>query len=108
MTDLLTQLGWKLAPTEPQKCTADAPPPPPKKSGNRGGGNHDKWAAAVFNQLENLLWQIEEKHWKSSIHIQHDIVNVLQHIPPSFIRSITDGITPEDMPALSRYIIRGS
>ena len=49
--DLLTQLGWKLAPTE-------TPPPPPKKSGNRGGGNHDKWAHEIFNQLESLLWQI--------------------------------------------------
>ena len=61
MTDLLTQLGWKLAPTEPQKRTTDAPPPPPKKP-NSGGGNHDKWAHAVFAQLENLVWQIEEKH----------------------------------------------
>lgn len=108
MTDLLQQLGWKLAPSEPQKRTTDAPPPPPKKSGNNNGGNHDKWAHQVFNQLENLLWQIEEKNWKTSIHIQHDVVDVLQSIPPSFIRSITDGITPDAMPALSRHIIRGS
>ena len=101
MTDLLQQLGWKLAPTE-------TPPPPPKKSGNRGGGNHDKWAHEIFNQLESLLWQIEEKHWKSNIHIQRDIVDVLQHIPPSFIHSVMAGITADDYPALSRYIIRGS
>ena len=103
MTDLLTQLGWKLAPTEPAQ-----PPPPPPKPQRGGGDDHNKWAAAVFNQLENLIWQIEEKHWKSSIHIQHDVVTQLPSIPSSFIRSITDGITPEDMPALSRYIIRGS
>ncbi len=107
MTDLLTQLGWKLAPTEPQKRTTDAPPPPPNKP-NNGGGNHDKWAHAVFNQLENLLWQIEDKGWKSSIHIEKDVVKVLHNIPASFVRSVMAGITPEDYPALSRYIIRGS
>ena len=101
MNDLLTELGWKLAP-------ADAPPSPPKKQDNNGGGNHDKWAHQVFNQLENLLWQIEEKNWKSSINIDKDIVKVLHQIPESFIRSVMAGITPEDYPALSRYIIRGS
>ena len=101
MNDLLKELGWKLAP-------ADTPPSPPKKSGNNNGGNHEKWAHQVFNQLENLLWQIEEKNWKSSINIDKDIVKVLHHIPESFIRSVMAGITPEDYPALSRYIIRGS
>ncbi len=106
MTDLLTQLGWRLAPIEPQKRTTDAPPPPPNKP-NSGGGNHDKWAHAVFAQLENLVWQIEEKHWKSSINIQRDVVDALPHIPPSFVRSVTDGITPE-YAGIYRLIIRGS
>ncbi len=100
MNDLLTQLGWKLTPTE-------TPPPPPKKS-KGGGDDHNKWAHAVFNQLGNLIWQIEDRGWKSSIHIENDVVKVLHHIPASFVRSIMAGITPEDHPALSRYIIRGS
>ena len=102
MTDLLTQLGWKLAPAEPT-----APPPqPPKKYG--GVGNHEKWALEVFSTLEDLRWQVQEKGWKSSIHIQRDVVNILQHILPSFIRSITDEITQEYLPHLYCLIIRGS
>lgn len=100
MTDLLTQLGWKLAPVQE--------PPKPPKMPNDNGGNHDKWAHAVFAQLENLVWQIEDKGWKSSIHIEKDVVKVLHNIPASFVRSVMAGITPEDYPALSRYIIRGS
>ena len=98
MTDLLTQLGWKLAPVEP-------PPPPPAPV--RYSEDRRKWEQAVFAQLENLVWQIEEKHWKSSINIQRDVVDALPHIPPSFVRSITDGITPE-YAGIYRLIIRGS
>jgi hypothetical protein len=98
MTDLLTQLGWKLAPVEP-------PPPPPVPV--RYSEDRRKWEQAVFAQLENLVWQIEEKHWKSSINIQRDVVDALPHIPPSFVRSVTDGITPE-YAGIYRLIIRGS
>lgn len=100
MTDLLTQLGWKLAPVQ-------EPPKPPKMPNDNGGNNDDKWALEIFSTLEDLRWQIQEKGWKSSINIQRDVVNALPHIPPSFVRSITDGITPE-YAGIYRLIIRGS
>lgn len=96
MTDLLTQLNWRIA-----------PPEPPQRNKGRGG-NWDKWAREIYNELESQVWQIEEKHWKSSIHIGRDLVDRLQHIPESFIRDIMRDIMDGEYPALARLISRGS
>lgn len=98
MTDLLTQLNWKVA---------EAPPSPPrKKSGN--GGKHDKWIDEIVNELNSQIWQIEEKHWKSNIHIGNDLVKRLDHIPESFIRAVVSATLTGRYSEYERYIVRDS
>ena len=96
---LLTKLNqWQVA-----------PPPPTQEDNNGGGRNNDKWNDAIFNQLENLQWMIEEKHWQDTIHIGKHLVGRLRNIPETYIRSVvTVLMNDEDAPRVTKYIIRGS
>ena len=67
-----------------------------------------KAAEIVFSRLESLRWEIEEKHWRSSINVQKDLVDSLPNIPAEWIREITDGLQTGEYPAFSKLIIRGS
>ena len=103
MSDLLTKLNqWKVA----------TPPPEPPHSGRLGGyERNDKWNDKIFNQLENLRWMIEDKHWQDTINIQRDFINIrrLRHIPESYIRSVIDALMSlGNPPRVTNYIIRGS
>ena len=93
MKSLLEQLRWVVAPPLPPIAIDD-------------DNQRDKWAEEVFAQLNNLLWQIEDKHWKSSIHIQKDVCNRLKHIPESFVRDIVKGAGC--YPSIARYYVKGS
>lgn len=85
------------------KAYVPIPPPPPITPDDN---SEDKWAEEVFSCLDNLLWMIEQKKWKSSIHIQNDICNKLKHIPESFVRDIVKGCG--SYPSISRYYIKNS
>ena len=97
---LLTKLSqWKVA------------PPPPTEKDYGGFGRNDRWNDLIFNQLENLRWMIEDKHWQDTINIQRDFINIgrLSHIPESYIRSVIDALMSLDNPPqVTRYIISGS
>lgn len=97
MSDLLTQLNWK-----------EAPPSPPTTD-NGEGWNNNGWNNKIFNQLENLLWMIEEKGWKDTIHIGRDVVGRLRNTPEDYIRSLMAALmADEDARGFTKYIIKGS
>jgi hypothetical protein len=98
--NLLTKLNqWVVA------------PPPPTEKTYGGFGRNDGWNDLIFNQLENLRWMIEDKHWQDTINIQRDFINIgrLRHIPESYTRAVIDALmNDDDPPRVTRYIIRGS
>lgn len=97
MSDLLTQLNkWRVV------------PPPPADMDNGDGWNNGKWNDAIFNQLENLIWMIEEKHWQDHIYITRDLVDRLRNIPETYIRSIMDALMADDDNGKYKKYIRGS
>lgn len=97
MSDLLKELRWRVA------------PPPPPTTDNGEGWNNNGWNNKIFNQLENLLWMIEEKGWKDTIHIGRDVVGRLRNIPEGYIRSLMAALmADEDARGFTNYIIKGS
>lgn len=81
---------------------------PPIDDGG-GRGRNDKWNDTIFNQLENLQWMIETKHWQDTINIEKHLVDRLRNIPESYIRFVVDTLmNDDDPPRVTKYIIRGS
>lgn len=86
MSNLLKELGWKVAPPEPPQEIKDNP--------------HGKWwTEKILSTVENLVW-LQDKGWKrGKIHIENDLCKKL-NIPDAFIRGIVAELMSEEYPAL--------